>query len=149
MFIFGFKFVGSGGSGRVNMCFTPAVLQSSDWVGSDEPATNIEPPITASGEKIYSFRANTVNGDFVLKIGDTGVDMMDNVYLFIMAHNGMEVGLQWDEANKYYVGNDMDAAQYFLTQVGLELCFHSYVVPDLLQHFTFETIEVKGITDVI
>ena len=136
-------------SGQTNMCFTPAVLQDGDWVGSDEPATNIVPPTTASGEKIYSFRANTTIGDFVLKIGDTGVDMMDNVYIFIVSHNGTEVGLQWDDTNKYYVGNDIDAAQYFLTQVGEELCFYGYVVPDLLQFFNFETIEVKGITDVI
>ena len=139
---FGFNFGFQGKiNERINTCFDPVIVEG-DWAGSNEPATNIVPAYTADGTLIYSYRMNTVTGDFVIKFGDTGNEKLDNVMLIIYKHDKYKVGMQWDESLNYYLGNDIDAAQY----IGLEKdnihCFESLVIPELLQHFTFETIGV-------
>ena len=126
-----------------NACFDP-VLKNGDLVGTDEPATNLYPPHASDGTPIYSFTANVSTGDFILKMGDTGDIEIDNALFFVMRHNGMEIGMQWDETNKYYLGNDYDAAQYFNTKVSEKLCFTGFIIPELLQYFDFEKIDTKG-----
>ena len=125
-----------------NTCFT-TVLQDGDWYGSDEPATNINPPNAADGTLYYSYRANAVTGEFRLRFGDAGDEELTNVLVIIYSHDNREVGLQWDSVNKYYTGDDLIAAQRIAALAGLKHCFVNLVVPDLLQFFDFSEIGVE------
>ena len=129
-------------SGGTNTCFT-SVLQIGDWVGSDEPATNIEPPITSTGVLIYSFRANVVSGEWVMRFGDAGDEQLENVSIGIYEHEHFTIALTWDTDNLWYDGYNPEAALALETLVGEEHCFRMSVVPDLLQRFTYEFIETE------
>ena len=143
------KFLGAVSSAiKTNLCFDP-VIQTGDKVGSDDPATNMDPAYTSTGTLIYSFQADTSTGDIILKLGDDGTTKEDNVFIISIKHNGTEIGLQWDDTGKYYIGNDIDIANDWAAEVGNKLCIGIFAIPDLLQWFTFETIEVKGVTDII
>ena len=132
------------GSGGTNTCFT-TVLQSGDWVGSDEPATNIEPPTTSDGTLIYSFRANIVSGEWIMRFGASGDEKLENVSVGIYEHGYLTVALTWDPVNLWYDGDNLEAALELETLVGTEHCFKMSVVPDLLQKFSYEFIETETV----
>ena len=133
-------------SDNYNMCFSP-VLQSGYLVGSNYPSTNIQPPETADGTSIYSYQANIVTGEFIVKFGVTG-----NTHLFtdatetnpinlIIYEQGSElVELMWDETLLYYSGVDLDSALALSEELGNDLCFSSIVIPKNIIHYTFEEI---------
>ena len=125
---------------QTNICFT-TVQQNGDWYGAD--AANIYPDTTSDGTPFYSYWANSVTGEFVLKFGAAGNTELTNVSVVIYQHNGREVGMSWDDTNKYYSGNDLIAAQYISSKLGEDHCFNTVVVPSLLQWFQFDSIGVE------
>ena len=125
-----------------NTCFT-TVLQSGDWIGSDEPATNIDPAHTANNILYYSFRANIVSGEWILRFGDTGNTKLENASVGFYDHRHLTVALTWDPINEWYDGENLEAAHALEALVGTEHCFLLTVAPALLQKFTYEFIETE------
>ena len=110
-------------------CIT-SVVQDGDWVGSDEPATNIEPPETNDGIKKYSIRSNTVTGDIIVRFGDSGDEKPDGIGAIRFTVNGITVMLSWNDTDLYFIGNDIDIANYMLSEVGNKVCFRDILVID-------------------
>ena len=146
---------GFGSSLIYSMCFT-TVARDGDWVGSDgsptstavgDKATNIDPSTAADGTLIYFYGANDSTGEFRIRFGTDGQTELENTSLLIYKHGSYKVGMQWDDTNKLYTGNNIDAAEYIATLVGFEHCFRTTVTPKLLQWFTFDTIHPTGEND--
>ena len=78
-----------------------------------------------------------------MKFGVAGDTQLDNVAIGIYEHGKFTIPLTWDPDNKWYDGDNLDAALALESLVGQETCFMMTAVPDLLQKFTYEFIETE------
>lgn len=135
--MFNFGFIG-GGSLYYTNCWTP-LANSGTIYGFDTGTAlgSISPSVTSDGSTIYAYNFDTSTGVFRLEIGATGVDQLTNTNMIIHDHPYGNVELFWDAVEFAYLGTDQALATALAADVGSNTCFATYVIPELLIHYTY------------
>jgi len=137
----------SAGSAYVeNMCINP-VLQNGGVVGSDVPATNIDPTHTSDGTLIYSIQADTTTDEVTARFGDNGDEQLytddthtNTISQIYIKHDKYSVILLWDNVSSLYRGTSIEITKSMADAVGSEYCMQALVVPDLIIDYDFKEV---------
>ena len=147
---FFYPYAGSDGVVLPTNCWTPL---KQDAVTSTIYGHNIAdsrdyliPKITADGQyliTIYEF--DTADGVFNLqleKVSNPGVPVkMDNVDVMVHETDYGYISLVWDTIS--YKGTDTAIADSLALLVDTVVCVKVVIVPELMIHFSYETIGVR------
>ncbi len=146
-FGFNFGFLGSGLGGGTTNCFNPLV-KNGDMIGFDTsiPFGSIDPSETPTHQVIYAVYADTSNGDFVIRFGALGnekVSNTDHIVITFDIHNiNYHLFVNWNVTNNRYEGNDKNASDAWLGEVGNNSCINISAIPKLLIYYNFRTLGV-------
>jgi len=147
MLNFGFK---GGASGDVipTNCLTPLIQLLDGGYGKDDAQAEdngtLVPEHTSDGQLIYTFSIYDT-GEWILRLGVAGDEQSPNSEQGVLQFNIDNVDnvlLIWNEANKRYEGDDVNSANALIAQLGVDVCFRATVVPLLMVHYDYSTVEV-------
>jgi len=146
---FGFNFGlfgGSSGASAKTLCIQ-GVIKDGDFVGTAEPAANVDPTHTSDGTLVYSIRAHISTNDVKLRLGANGDEQIftdathaNPMSIIDLKYGQYEVILTWDATAKLYAGNSLGITETMNAAVGSDYCVKTVITPDLIIHYDFKEI---------
>ena len=142
-----FSGFGSGGSSTPTNCWNPLEVLTDGGYGYDSAQAssgNLDPSVTSDGQVIYSFRLYST-GEWILQLGVAGDEQSPNSVEGVIQFgiSGTDnILLVWNESNLRYEGTDLGTATAVIAELGNKVCFAASIVPELLVHYDFKTLEV-------
>lgn len=130
-----------GGAEANTNCFSP-VTQSGDWYGAPTSA-ELSPNTASDSTLIYSYLANSVTGEIIIRFGAAGNGQLTNTNLIFHDFGGYNVELFWDDTNLYYSGTNLEAATDIKAAVGTEKCFAWLAVPYVAVDHDYSAVETE------
>ena len=133
-----------GGSIAPTNCWEPLIQLTNGWYGNDDAQGEgvINPNITSAGKHIYAMKFDTISGDWIIQLGVAGNEQADNVDEIVLAFSAGNVLLAWNGVNLRYEGNNQELAVALIEDVGTDVCIGAVAVPEMVIHYTFETLGI-------
>ena len=122
------------------------VMESTDgtWYGYDSsvPMGAVDPVYTKDGTFTYAVKWQA-DGTILMKFGDAGNEQLTDIDGILISYADRSILLMWDDIAKDYRTVDTDMTDYLIADYedGKERCYLTEILPDLLIHYTFSTIE--------
>jgi len=136
-----------GGTGGGNALCIQGVIKDGDFVGTAEPATNVDPTHTSDGTLVYSIRAQISTNDVKLRLGTNGDEQIftdathtNPMSIIELVYGQYAVILTWNATAKLYAGSSLGITETMNATVGSNYCMKVVIVPDLIIDYDFEEV---------